>query len=560
MSKRIFGVGTAAALGLAAALGGYTGSAVANDTTSVTVVPEFYTAFTRNFNPFLSSRLHTTQQFIYEPLAVFNEAHGNEPVFRLATDYELADDLKSITFTLREGVKWSDGEAFNADDVVFSFNLVNDNEELDIEGINEWVERAVKVDEHTVRYELKAANSLIANEIVLTPIVPEHVWSDVDNPVTYTNENPVGTGPFTEIRDFSQNLYVQCENPNYWDAGNLDVDCLRVPQIANNDQLLAKLINGELDWTSSFVPDIEATYASKSENYNYWFPEAGTTALVLNYEAPAEGDREAINSISFRRALSMAVDREAVVDFAAYGYGAPNHDASGICANQAAWRDEAVYEQYQPYMTYTPEKAKAMLDEAGFTDADGDGFRETPSGKPIELTIITPNGWTDFNNVGMITAEMLGEVGIRAEASTPEFAVLNQKMARGDYDVSFTNYFYGPTPFTYFDRAYNSKYQAGEQFGRFAMHHFEDEKLDNLIDSFLKTPTKEARKGVVHKIQERIASQQITVPVYCSAYFYQYNTSDLTGWWNEDNARGRPMIWAGIPERLLHVLDLKPRQ
>ncbi|MGL5529180.1 MAG: ABC transporter substrate-binding protein [Plesiomonas shigelloides] len=546
---------------LAAVTSGLSATAtVAAEKSMVTIVPDFFTAFVRNFNPYLNTSLRTTNDFIYEPLVVFNEMKGNEPVFRLATGFTMAPDLKSITFDIRDGVKWSDGQPFTADDVVFSFDMVKKHPEMDSVGIYKWISKAEKVGQNKVKFDLVEVNTAVANEIVKVPVVAKHVWEKVKDPVTFTNENPVGTGPYTQIETFTPQLYVQCENPNYWQKDQVKVDCLRMPQIANNDQLLAKIVNSELDWTSSFIPDIDRTYAAASPNHKYWYTPAGTTAFVLNYTSPNAAVNEAINNVDFRRAFSMALDRQAIIDIAAYGNGVVNDYASGIGPAFKNWASEDTHNKYKPFMTHDVKGAKELLAKAGFKDTNGDGFVETPSGKKLELTVISPNGWTDFNNVVQLGVEQLADVGIKAKAATPEFAVLNTKMAKGDYDAAFTNYFHGPTPFKYFDTAFNSKYQGGEQFGRFAMHHYKDAELDKLLDSFNKTADKKEQHEIMNKIQERIASQQITIPVYSGVEFFQYNTKRFDGWFNEKNPVARPQIWNGYPERLLQVLSLTPKQ
>ena len=155
--------------------------------------------------------------------------------------------------------------------------------------------------------------------------------------------------------------------------------------------------------------------------------------------------------------------------------------------------------------------------------------------------------------------EQLQEIGINAKARTPDFAVYNQAMLEGNYDVAYTNYFHGADPHLYWDSAYNSRFQEGDGMPRFAMHYFKNEKLDTLLDSFYKTADKAKQLEIAHSIQEIIAANQVTVPVMSGASNFQYNESRFTGWWNEKNANGRPMIWAGVPERLLQVLDLKPK-
>ncbi|WP_053025465.1 ABC transporter substrate-binding protein, partial [Vibrio cholerae] len=528
-------------------------SAPAFARSELTIVPDFYPTMVRNFNPYLATNLRTTTDFIYEPLVVFNEMKGNTPVFRLAESYKMADDLMSVTFDIRKGVKWSDGEAFTADDVVYSFGLLKAKPELDQRGINKWVTSVEKVDEYKVRFRLSEANSNVPYEISLIPIVAEHVWKDVKDPTTFTNENPVGTGPFTVIDTFTPQLYIQCRNPNYWDAANLEVDCLRVPQIANNDQLLGKIVNSELDWTSSFVPDIDRTYAAANPNHHYWYPAAGTQAFMVNFKNPDPAKKEALDNVDFRRAFSMALDRQTIIDIAFYGSGTVNDFASGLGYAFEAWSDEATHKKYKGFNTYDVEGSKKLLAKAGFKDVNGDGFVETPSGKSFELLIQSPNGWTDFNNTVQLAVEQLQEVGIKAKARTPEFAVYNQAMLEGTYDVAYTNYFHGADPFTYWNSGYNSALQSGDGMPRFAMHYFTDKKLDGLLDSFYKTADKNEQLAIAHGIQKIIAENQVTIPVMSGAWMYQYNTTRFTGWWSEENPKGRPSVWAGIPERLLHV-------
>lgn len=512
-------------------------SAPAFARSELTIVPDFYPTMVRNFNPYLATNLRTTTDFIYEPLVVFNEMKGNTPVFRLAESYKMADDLMSVTFDIRKGVKWSDGEAFTADDVVYSFGLLKAKPELDQRGINKWVTSVEKVDEYKVRFRLSEANSNVPYEISLIPIVAEHVWKDVKDPTTFTNENPVGTGPFTVIDTFTPQLYIQCRNPNYWDAANLEVDCLRVPQIANNDQLLGKIVNSELDWTSSFVPDIDRTYAAANPNHHYWYPAAGTQAFMVNFKNPDPAKKEALDNVDFRRAFSMALDRQTIIDIAFYGSGTVNDFASGLGYAFEAWSDEATHKKYKGFNTYDVEGSKKLLAKAGFKDVNGDGFVETPSGKSFELLIQSPNGWTDFNNTVQLAVEQLQEVGIKAKARTPEFAVYNQAMLEGTYDVAYTNYFHGADPFTYWNSGYNSALQSGDGMPRFAMHYFTDKKLDGLLDSFYKTADKNEQLAIAHGIQKIIAENQVTIPVMSGAWMYQYNTTRFTGWWSEENPR-----------------------
>jgi len=525
----------------------------------LTIIPNHNASLIRNFNPFAVSRLHTARDFMFEPLVVFNELKGNLPEYRLATNSRMSEDLLSITFDLRQGVKWSDGESFDADDVVFTFSMVKAFPALDDRGINNKIQSVEKINSHQVRFNMKEVNTNGTYEIVQVPIVPEHQWRNVTAPAEFANQNPVGTGPFTELPQFTSTLFLQCRNPHYWDNGNLDVDCLRVPQMNHNDQVLGELMNSRIDWAGSFIPDIDHTYMKASSNHGYWYPPAGTQAFMFNYESKDKIKHKVLNDIHFRRAFSMALDRQTIIDIANYGNGVINDFASGLGYAFEAWSDESVHNQFKPYMTYSQERAKALLAKAGYKDINGDGLVETPAGEVFELIIQSPQGWTDFNNTVMLAAEQLADVGINAKARTPDFSVYNESMQSAKYDIAYTNYFHGPTPHKYWDSGYHSRLQKSEGMPRFAMHHWTSDELDTLLDSFYKTADMKQQKKIAHDIQKLIAENQVTVPVLSGPNFYQYNTTRFTGWWSAENPKGRPMIWEGTPERLLHVLDLKPK-
>ncbi|MGB1321050.1 MAG: ABC transporter substrate-binding protein [Vibrio gallaecicus] len=525
----------------------------------LTIIPNHNASLIRNFNPYAVSRMHTARDFMYEPLVVFNELKGNVPEYRLATDFRMSEDLLSITFDLRKGVKWSDGETFDADDVVFTFDMVRNYPSLDDRGINNKIKSVEKLNQYQVRFHMKEVNTNGTYEIVQVPVVPEHQWKEVKDPAEYLNPNPIGTGPFTELPVFTPTLFVQCRNPNYWDNANLDVDCLRIPQMNHNDQVLGELVNSRIDWAGSFVPDIEKTFVDVSPNHGYWYPPAGTQSFMFNYASKDPVKHKVLNDVQFRRAFSMALDRQSLIDIANYGNGVVNDFASGLGYAFEAWSDEAVHAKFKPFMTFSQKNAKALLAEAGYKDINGDGFVETPQGEKFELLIQSPQGWTDFNNTVMLSTEQLHQVGINAKARTPDFSIYNQSMLSAKYDVAYTNYFHGPTPHKYWDSAYHSRLQESEGMPRFAMHHWKNDRLDTLLDSFYKTDDHSKQQDIAHDIQALIAENQVTVPVISGSNFYQYNTLRFTGWWTADNPKGRPMVWEGTPERLLHVLDLKPR-
>ncbi|MGF1726292.1 ABC transporter substrate-binding protein [Photobacterium nomapromontoriensis] len=538
---------------------GYTATDDHHKRTILTIVPEYKDAISANFNPYSRSSMPTTHEFIFEPLIIFNTLQNNLPEYRLATHYQLDLDLKGISFILRKDVHWSDGTLFTADDVLFSFAIIQRHPELDSQGINQWVKKIEKRSNHEVYFTLKKPNALIANVLVMHPIVPKHQWKTVTDFSAFENAKPIGTGPFTEISELDDNGYLQCANPRYWQADKRHIDCLRYPRVSNNDDFIARIATGEFDWSGSFIPDIERHYASLSPDFKYWLPPASNISLMFNFKATDPEIQALFNHIDFRRAISMSVQRQLLIDIAAFGQGEPSRYASGISERFKQWIDPVSTEKYLPYMTFNPLLAASMLDKLGIIDHTGDGWRDRPSGDALELSLLTPNGWSDFNTTALLISEMMGRIGIKVNTEQTDFNQFIEQLSLGDYQLALTNYPQGPTPFRYFDAAFNSTYQA-TQYPRYAMHFYKDAQIDSLLAQFPVAANPDQRLSIIQKLNQLIASKQITVPLYNTVQFYQYNTQRFEGWFSKENPVASPLAWPQAPERLLHVLALKPIQ
>ena len=523
----------------------------------LTVSSENTTTWVRNFNPFgQTSARYTTLDFIYEPLVIFNRLQGNKPYYRLAESFELADDLKSITFTLRDGLKWSDGEPLTADDIIFTFDYIKENPALDFSSVTPLLDSVEKIDETTVKFNLKDPNSLIANTIVGVPIVPEHVWSSIEDPVTFANETPVGSGPLTEITRFTPQVYEQCRNPYYWDNDNLQVDCMRLPQLADNPQTLAALADGTLDWATSFVPDIDNTFVAKDPEHNhYWFTPSSLVSFQVSLITPDENTRKAYNDVDFRRALSMLIDRRTIIDIAGYGYPLINEDPAALGELYKAFANPAVDEQYGKYGKYDQDAGEALLDEAGYVDADGDGFRDNPDGTPIAIDIEVPNGWTDWIDAVQIAMETMKEAGLNVRMSTPEAAVWTSDLIAGKFSMTLNALASAANPYFPYRQSFNP-----DDFdkSRFAAPHWTDPELMDLLNSYTQIKDEAEQKDIMDKAQMIVAAAMPIIPVYNSPAFYEYSTKRFTGWFNADNPVASPVSSTHNRARLLQLLALRP--
>jgi peptide/nickel transport system substrate-binding protein len=453
-------------------------------------------------------------------------------------------------------LKWSDGEPLTADDVVFTYDYLKRFPALDFNSVSALLESVEKVDERTVRFNLLQPNSLIANTIVGMPIVPEHVWAGIADPVTFTNETPVGSGPLTEISRFTPQVYEQCRNPNYWDAQSLKVDCIRLPQLADNPQVLAALADGTLDWATSFIPDIDNTFVAKDPEHNkYWFNPSSLVSFQLSMVTPDENNRKAFTDVRFRRALSMLIDRQTIVDIAGYGYPLINEDPSMLGELYKAFANPEVQVQFGQYGKFDPEAAAALLDETGYVDKNNDGFRDNPDGTPIAIDIEIPNGWTDWIDAVQIAMESLQGAGLNVKMSTPEESVWSADLIAGDYSMTLNALGSAANPYFPYIRSFN----PGD-FGksRFTAPHWENPEVMELLGQYTQVKDPAEQKAIMDKIQMIVAEAMPVIPVYNSPAFYQYSTRRFTGWASAENPIVSPVVSNANPGRLIQLLALRP--
>lgn len=254
----------------------------------LTASDEQVSTWIRNFNPLFPQTTNRwpTINGIYEPLFIYTTINA-EIVPWLATEWSFNDDNTVLSFTTREGVEWSDGTPFTANDVAFTFNLFLENDALPGNGarsVTPYLESIEATDDTTVVFTFTQPYTIGLYDIGAQMIVPQHVFSEVEDLTTYTNEEPVGTGPFTEVARFEQQVWELHRNPNYWQEGKPYFQGFQIPAYPDNAAINLATINGENDWAGNFIPDIEQVYVAENpEHFNYWFPSTGATVhLYLN--------------------------------------------------------------------------------------------------------------------------------------------------------------------------------------------------------------------------------------------------------------------------------------
>lgn len=509
-------------------------------------VPIINTGFVENFNPYTTKDL--LHGVMFEPLVVFNNMTGDVD-YRLAESVEYSTDLKTLTLKLRENLKWSDGSKLTADDVVFSFMLTKEAPAFDQKGI--WSSGNLKeiksIDARTVVFELTEADSTFAWNLERYHIVPKHVWSKVEELTTFTNLNPVGSGPMTTVKYIKPQQMELCRNPNYYVENRPYLDCINFRSYNDNSQIQPALIKGEIDWGSNFIADVESTFVDMDkENNHFWYPANDAIHLYVNTkEAP-------FDDLRVRQALSMALDRETIVDIAAYGYPTANFNVGGIGELYETHIDKNVSKKYGYLTKYDVERANALLDEAGLVDKNGDGFRDKANGETVEFDIEVVNGWTDWIQVVQMVSEYFEEVGVKANVKTVDWAVYDSNLKESKYTMSINWSMVATNPILAYQE-YFSTSRIGKTWH--AGHGVNSPEIDALIDSFGKIGDAEQQEKVLSELQEFTAENLPFIPLFSNPTWFQYSTKHIVGWPSEKDPYVQP-VWYDGGKRVIILNNL----
>ena len=211
---------------------------------------------TRVFNPFLANTAqgltYTSQSsggFIYEPLVQINTVDIGNDLPWLAKSWQWSDGNKTLTLNLQSGVKWTDGKPFSADDVVFTYDLLKKNPGVNLLGVD--FTSVSSPNPNQVVFTFPVPSQQYFTNIVSSPIVSRHIWSTV-NPTTYTDTNPVGTGPF-KLSTFSPQSFLLVRNDDYWQP-KAQIEALRFVAYADNEGMTNALVQGLADWAARTSP------------------------------------------------------------------------------------------------------------------------------------------------------------------------------------------------------------------------------------------------------------------------------------------------------------------
>lgn len=412
-----------------------------------------------------------------------------EIIPNVAQAWEWSDDNKVLTLSLREGIKWSDGVPFTADDVVFWWEDVVLNTELTPAPptlLTRGGEMGVltKIDDYTVQIAFSEPYALFTTYLgswgfsrgaptghprhYLSQFHPNYAemesieagmkeggfdtWTDYFTQMA-GNSNPdkPTIGAWMPEDWPPQPLELHKRNPYYWKVDSAGNQLPYIGEIwstrtADREATILKTIAGELDFSRTGSIDLALLSDNKaSGNYRFayadWMPNAFGN-IMFNFTTGDEVKRELYNDVRFRRALSVAIDREEIIKLIYKG---------GVFASQVAPMRGAPYfgesELFQSWAQFDPDLASQMLDEIGLTERDSEGFRLAPNGGELLLIISATAAWpAETPELMELVKGYWANVGIKATV-TPEAGQLwTARHNAGEHDISARGAHFGGGP------------------------------------------------------------------------------------------------------------------
>ncbi|MEE8601780.1 ABC transporter substrate-binding protein [Euzebya tangerina] len=440
----------------------------------------------------------------------------------LAETVDVSDDGLTYSLTLAEGVTFNDGETLDASDVAFTVDYFLNNSQSRFSRALAGVTGAEATGDLTVDITLEAANpSFPLSTLSDVPIIPEHVWSEVTDPENHQFDSVtnVGSGPYVLTDYAPDQSYTMEANPDYF-RGAPAVDELVLVQFADDTGAQAAIRSGEVDVIFDGVSPEQVPLLDAQDPIDIvQGPEFSTD--LLYYDA----SKAPFDDVAVRQAMSLAMDRQDIVDTVFLGAATPG-SAGWIHPDQVSFNPDVE-------TTTDVEQANGLLEDAGYTDSDGDGIREA-DGEPMSYELITPSDNTLRLRTAELVSEMLAEIGIGAEVTSVESTTWEEAVWPGfdiangrNYDLAMWGW---SAPIQADASRVASLVHSDPSIGALNLTAFSNPEMDEVAQALTVEGDPDTRLELIGELQTLFAEQLPFVTLLYRDGAYAYN-SEVYGEW-----------------------------
>jgi len=508
----------------------------------------------RNFNPFLTTSpavLLGASGMVYEPLLMYNMAKPGQMQPWLATSTSFSDGDRILTIDLRKGVKFSNGRPFTSRDVVFTFDMLKANSTLNTLGIT-FSSISAPTPYEVVMHFATSGFVQLYNIAGDTPIVEAQQWQSVKNPTSFADPDPIGTGPYV-LQSMNPQGITLVKNQHYWQPNEPKVTKLVYEVFDSNTSANTALEGGQLDWAGNFLPHIEQLFKAKDPAHRFYsFVPDRMAYLALNLT------KYPFDLLPVRKALSLALDRTAVIDAGEFGEEPAAQSPTGLILPAESNLLAPAY-KHLTYKTNVKE-ALSLLKGAGFHKSSSGRLME-PNGQPFAFSIIGPSPYTDVMADDEVVAQQWDKLGAEVTVQGESVGTWIGQIDTGNYDVSLTE---GGSiqlvdVYADYNEILNSSFS--QPVGKTSVgdvEHFESPTADALLAKWVNATTGQARQTALDGIESVMVGQVPVIPLFYHVFFNEWTTNTFEGWPTAHNDYQVPWPAGTLAEDVvLHLYPVK---
>jgi peptide/nickel transport system substrate-binding protein len=494
-----------------------------------------------NYNPFAPQQ--TVRTWLFEPL-MQQSSLDCKVVPWLATGYSWEGPAK-LVFTIRQGVKWSDGSPFTAKDVAFTYNLTKQYPAIDQAGV--WNDtfgakaKSVTADGDKVTFEFEGPAASKFSYLISQKIVSEKEFGEVGDPAKYVSKNPISTGPF-KVASFNGRRLELERRPDYWQADKIKVQKLVLEgnYSTNANQAAALLKTGELDFYSGEIPNPQKAFVDANPKTNHvWYAPNGLTVLAPNLT------QKPFSDVKFREALAYGMDKQSATDKATYGL-MEVASQSGLSLPVKNDMLPAKYPADKTVIPFDPAKANQLLDAAGYQKGP-DGLRHNPDGSPLKITFSVQAGWIDYEAMADELTSNFRKLGLDIKENKMPPEAVDQQKKNGNFQLML-NYMGAGCDYAHGMGATMAKSEIPDKttikgnVGRYL-----NPKVDTAIAALAGATDDAATKEQVGVLVDAMMTDYPVLPILYAPARAIYRTDHAVGWPTAEdpytNPQDQPLVW-----------------
>jgi peptide/nickel transport system substrate-binding protein len=462
-----------------------------------------------------------------------------ETIPGLAESWKSSADKRTWTYKLRDGLKWSDGKPLTSEDIAWTVNTSRKEEWLNHSSVTQNL-TATAPNPTTVVLKSSVDDPKLPTMDVY--ILPKHIWGKMSAAERrkYDGTDGVGSGPFV-LEKFEKGQFARFRaNPNYW-GGKPAVDKVVLRKFNNPDAEVAALKTGELDiaWN---IPGNAFKQLEKDPNLvtNEGF-QGSFSEIAINGGDGLKKPHPALLDLRVRQAIAHAIDKKTLVDRVLAGIGKPVETM--VPSPDPSWLPDLTEDQIYEFDL---DKARSILEEAGYKDTDGDGVREMPGGgRPLKFTYYERSDAETGHEIAEFMTGWLDQIGIATTVKVADDSQLTTVIGKGDYDMFSWGWtpFVDPDPMLSYMKCDQISSDPDDPTNYYNDANYCDREYDRLYKQQNTELDPEKRREIVKEMLTRWQQSAVYNVIYTDPDTIAYVKDRFTGWMQQPAKTG-PVIFS----------------